>query len=267
MLYEMLAGQPLFDGDSAVSVPPGHLAELPAPLSHFRPDINPALKPVMAALAKDPAERWQSADEFAGRPRDRSRSARRRQRAGHRRLHAGPAAGAGRGGDRAHGWRRPAATARGEGAQRRWPMFTIGLMTLASPRCCSTWRVRPAGGGQGRGAARPASSSYRSACAREGRLQGRETPQQRRPRHGRRPGPGRRHAGGRELDRGAGGVERSGGRPRAVRREAAAGPGRARAEQGRAEGEHRRGELRHGPRRLRDPHGAEGGHARDAQHA
>src|ERR687898_684857 len=41
MLYEMLAGRLPFDGDSAVAV-------------------------VMAALAKDPAQRWQSAEDFAG---------------------------------------------------------------------------------------------------------------------------------------------------------------------------------------------------------
>jgi beta-lactam-binding protein with PASTA domain len=66
MLYEMLAGRLPFDGDSAVSVALKHLSEPPPPLSHFRPDINPALEGVvMAALAKDPAQRWQSAEEFA----------------------------------------------------------------------------------------------------------------------------------------------------------------------------------------------------------
>ena len=36
------------------------------PISQLRPDVNPALESVvMAALAKDPAQRWQSAEDFA----------------------------------------------------------------------------------------------------------------------------------------------------------------------------------------------------------
>ncbi len=67
MLYEMLAGRLPFDGDSAVSIALKHLNEPPAPLSTLRPDIDPALESVvMAALAKDPAARWQSAEDFAG---------------------------------------------------------------------------------------------------------------------------------------------------------------------------------------------------------
>jgi eukaryotic-like serine/threonine-protein kinase len=66
MLYEMLAGRLPFEGDSAVSVALKHLSEPPPPISHFRPDVSPALESVvMAALAKDPAHRWQSADDFA----------------------------------------------------------------------------------------------------------------------------------------------------------------------------------------------------------
>jgi eukaryotic-like serine/threonine-protein kinase len=65
MLYEMLAGRLPFEGDSAVSVALKHLSEPPPPLSQLRPDVDPALESVvMAALAKDAAHRWQSADEF-----------------------------------------------------------------------------------------------------------------------------------------------------------------------------------------------------------
>ncbi len=43
-----------------------HLSEPPAPISHLRPDVHPALEAVvMAALAKDPAQRWQTAADFA----------------------------------------------------------------------------------------------------------------------------------------------------------------------------------------------------------
>jgi eukaryotic-like serine/threonine-protein kinase len=66
MLYEMLAGRLPFEGDSAVAVALKHLSEPPPPLSQLRPDIHPALEAVvMAALAKDPAQRWQSAEDLA----------------------------------------------------------------------------------------------------------------------------------------------------------------------------------------------------------
>ncbi|HYN91536.1 MAG TPA: protein kinase, partial [Thermoleophilaceae bacterium] len=66
MLYEMLAGRLPFEGDSAVAVALKHLSEPPAPISHWRPDVHPALEAVvMAALAKDPAQRWQSAEDLA----------------------------------------------------------------------------------------------------------------------------------------------------------------------------------------------------------
>jgi eukaryotic-like serine/threonine-protein kinase len=65
MLYEMLAGRLPFEGDSAVSIALKHLSEPPAPISRLRPDVHPALESVvMAALAKDPARRWQSAEDF-----------------------------------------------------------------------------------------------------------------------------------------------------------------------------------------------------------
>jgi eukaryotic-like serine/threonine-protein kinase len=66
MLYEMLAGRLPFDGDSAVAVALKHLSEQPPPISQWRPDVHPALEAVvMAALAKDPAHRWQSAGDLA----------------------------------------------------------------------------------------------------------------------------------------------------------------------------------------------------------
>ena len=66
MLYEMLTARLPFEGESAVSIALKHLSEPPPPISQFRPDIHPALEAVvMAALAKDPARRWQSAADFA----------------------------------------------------------------------------------------------------------------------------------------------------------------------------------------------------------
>ena len=66
MLYETLTGRLPFDGDSAVAIALKHLSEPPVPISQLRPDIHPALEAVvMAALAKHPEQRWQSAEDFA----------------------------------------------------------------------------------------------------------------------------------------------------------------------------------------------------------
>jgi eukaryotic-like serine/threonine-protein kinase len=66
MLYEMLAGRLPFQGESAVSIALKHLSEPPTPISQLRPDVHPALESVvMAVLAKDPARRWQTAEDFA----------------------------------------------------------------------------------------------------------------------------------------------------------------------------------------------------------
>ena len=66
ILYELLAGRLPFEGDSAVAVALKHLSEPPPPISQWRPDVHPALEAVvMAALAKDPAQRWQSAEDMA----------------------------------------------------------------------------------------------------------------------------------------------------------------------------------------------------------
>jgi eukaryotic-like serine/threonine-protein kinase len=65
ILYEMLAGSVPFEGDSAVSIALKHLSEPPQRLAAVRPDIHPALEAaVMKALAKQPQQRYASADEF-----------------------------------------------------------------------------------------------------------------------------------------------------------------------------------------------------------
>jgi eukaryotic-like serine/threonine-protein kinase len=133
MFYEMLAGRLPFEGDSAVAVALKHLSEPPPPISHYRPDVHPALESVvMAALAKDPAQRWQSAEDFAA-----------GLAAAGQQLAAGPAVGQDTAafapipmpvpveGEAAA----PAAIAPVEEPRakrrRRWPWFTIGLLTLA----------------------------------------------------------------------------------------------------------------------------------------
>jgi eukaryotic-like serine/threonine-protein kinase len=65
ILYEMLAGDVPFSGDSAVSIALKHLSEQPARLAAVRTNIHPALEAaVMKALAKQPGQRYSSADEF-----------------------------------------------------------------------------------------------------------------------------------------------------------------------------------------------------------
>ena len=65
IVFELLGGQPPFEGDTAVAVALKHLNEEPPPLSELRPDVHPALVAVVArALAKDPADRYPNAEEF-----------------------------------------------------------------------------------------------------------------------------------------------------------------------------------------------------------
>ncbi len=66
MLYEALTGQVPFDADTPVAVALKQVSETPRPPSQVNPKIPPALDAVvLKALAKDPANRYQSADEFS----------------------------------------------------------------------------------------------------------------------------------------------------------------------------------------------------------
>jgi serine/threonine protein kinase len=65
VLYEALTGRLPFDGDSLVAVAMKHVHEEPAPPRTLRPAITPEAETVvMKALAKNPAERFQSAGEM-----------------------------------------------------------------------------------------------------------------------------------------------------------------------------------------------------------
>ena len=138
MLYEMLAGRLPFEGDSAVAVALKHLSEAPPPISHWRPDVHPALEAVvMAALAKDPAQRWQSAEDLAA----ALEASRAQIEAGHTNgqdtaafapipMPADDATAATQVAGATAPVLAPVVDPRPE-RERRWPWFTIGILTLA----------------------------------------------------------------------------------------------------------------------------------------
>lgn len=65
VLYEMVAGRPPFLGDSPVAVASKQVLEQPTPPSKLNRDVSPDLDAViLRALAKNPANRYQSAEEF-----------------------------------------------------------------------------------------------------------------------------------------------------------------------------------------------------------
>jgi eukaryotic-like serine/threonine-protein kinase len=64
-LYELLTGKLPFRGDSQYSLMTAHLNEEPAAPITMRADLPPALNEIiLMAMAKDPAQRFQSADAF-----------------------------------------------------------------------------------------------------------------------------------------------------------------------------------------------------------
>ena len=66
LLYEMLSGDPPFDGTDAYSVGYKHVHEAPTPLEMAAPGVPPALAAItMRCLAKSPGERYQRAADLA----------------------------------------------------------------------------------------------------------------------------------------------------------------------------------------------------------
>jgi eukaryotic-like serine/threonine-protein kinase len=65
LLYELLTGRPPFTGDSPVAIAYQHVRENPIPPSRVDPEIPSWADPiVLKAMAKDPADRYQSAGEM-----------------------------------------------------------------------------------------------------------------------------------------------------------------------------------------------------------
>jgi len=65
-LYQMLAGVPPFDGESAQSILMKQATATPVPVRDHRSEIPPALAELVdRTLAKDPAERFQTAEQLS----------------------------------------------------------------------------------------------------------------------------------------------------------------------------------------------------------
>ena len=65
VLYELLTGEPVFEGDTPVSVAYQHVRKKPSPPSKVNPGLSPELDAVvLKALAKKPDERYQSAADM-----------------------------------------------------------------------------------------------------------------------------------------------------------------------------------------------------------
>ncbi|MGQ9895574.1 MAG: serine/threonine-protein kinase [Roseiflexus sp.] len=66
VVFEMLAGRLPFDGDTPMSIAIQHIQTPPPSLRSLRSDISPAVEAVvLRALAKDPAMRFERAEQFA----------------------------------------------------------------------------------------------------------------------------------------------------------------------------------------------------------
>ncbi len=68
MLYHALCGQPLYEAKTPIELITAHLYEMPTPLSERAPRgwVSPELEQIIErALAKDPADRYQTARDFA----------------------------------------------------------------------------------------------------------------------------------------------------------------------------------------------------------
>src|SRR5207302_2792590 len=65
VLYELLTGEVPFTGETPVEIAMRHLSDTPRPPSTIRPEIPPDLDMiVLRALAKNPEDRFQTAEEM-----------------------------------------------------------------------------------------------------------------------------------------------------------------------------------------------------------
>jgi TolB-like protein/tRNA A-37 threonylcarbamoyl transferase component Bud32 len=68
MGYEMLTGRPAFEGSTAAAILSAQVLQSPKDVRERRPSVPPLLaEALLKCLAKNPADRWQSADELLAR--------------------------------------------------------------------------------------------------------------------------------------------------------------------------------------------------------
>jgi eukaryotic-like serine/threonine-protein kinase len=129
VLYELLAGRPPFTGDTPVAIAYKQVNEMPVPPSAHNPDVPPRLDAVvMKCLAKNPANRYQTAEELSA---DLERVKQGQD------VEATPLMAAGLGGDATQVIARPAPTQvmpppEEDGSSRKvWLGVLIGLLIFA----------------------------------------------------------------------------------------------------------------------------------------
>jgi len=129
VLYELLAGRPPFTGDTPVAIAYKQVNSMPVPPSEHNPDVPPRLDAVvMKCLAKNPANRYQSAEELSS---DLERVKQGQD------VEATPLMAGGAGGDATQVIARPAPTQvlpppQEEGSSRKvWLGVLIGLLIFA----------------------------------------------------------------------------------------------------------------------------------------
>jgi beta-lactam-binding protein with PASTA domain/predicted Ser/Thr protein kinase len=129
VLYELVAGRPPFTGDTPVAIAYKQVNETPVPPSTHNPDVPPRLDAVvMKCLAKNPANRYQTAEELSA---DLERVKQGQD------VEATPLMAAGIGGDATQVIARPAPTQvlkppEEEGSSRKvWLGVLIGLLIFA----------------------------------------------------------------------------------------------------------------------------------------
>ena len=65
LTYEMLTGRTPFSAETAQGILAAHVMEVPKEIRELRPGVpEPLAQAIMKCLAKNPADRWQSADEL-----------------------------------------------------------------------------------------------------------------------------------------------------------------------------------------------------------
>ena len=141
LMYELLTGRPPFTGDSPVAIAYQHVTENPVPPSRIDPEIPPWIDAiVLKAMAKNPADRYQSAGEMrsdiqrglAGMPvaAPPTGAYQRTQRMGSATMVAGPGMGGRTGAIPAYQYGPQDDGYEGQDRKRRWPWWVAGVLIV-----------------------------------------------------------------------------------------------------------------------------------------